>query len=116
MCIRDSVGYPLSIPSRPCFCRLPTSFRSLAMSQFRPLRCGIACLVGLTLTTMAIGQAPLHQRIDQHIQKGLKDAPAPRAADDEFLRRVYLNLTGVIPSVDEAREYFADKSADKRVK
>ena len=52
----------------------------------------------------------------QQIQKGLKDGVAPHSDDAEFLRRVYLNLTGVIPAVEETRAYFADKSADKRAK
>src|SRR5262245_46710407 len=74
----------------------------------------IACLFSLALTANVNAQLTLSQRIDQHIQKGLKDAPAARANDEEFLRRVYLNLTGVIPSVDEARTFLADKAADKR--
>lgn len=76
----------------------------------------IAGIVSFSLTGMAFGQATLSQRIDQHIQKGQKDPPAPRSSDDEFLRRVYLNLTGVIPSAEEARAFLADKAADKRAK
>ena len=74
----------------------------------------IACLFSLTWTGAASAQLTLSQRIDQHIQKGMKEAPAPRASDDEFLRRVYLNLNGVIPSTEEARAFLADKSPDKR--
>lgn len=76
----------------------------------------IACWLSLALAGVALGQASLPQRIDQHIQKGAKDAPAPRASDEEFLRRIYLNLTGVIPSVEEARTFCADESPDKRAK
>ena len=74
----------------------------------------LAFLFSLALPGIAFGQATLSQRIDQHIQTGLKEAPAPRADDAEFLRRVYLNLTGVIPSTDEARAFLADKAPDKR--
>jgi hypothetical protein len=74
----------------------------------------IVCLFAFMLPGIALGQAPLQQRIDQHIQKKLKDA-APRADDAEFLRRVYLNLTGIIPSTEEARAFLADKTPDKRV-
>jgi hypothetical protein len=85
------------------------------MSHLRPCHFAwILCL--LIMPAIALGQAPLQQRIDQHIQKGLKDAAAPRAEDAEFLRRVSLNLTGMIPSADEARAFFADKAPDKRVK
>ena len=57
----------------------------------------------------------LSQRIDQHIQKGLTIA-APRSSDAEFLRRLYLQLTGVIPTIDETRGFLADSAANKRVK
>ena len=40
--------------------------------------------------------------------------PAPAADDAEFLRRVYLDLIGRIPSVAEARQFLDDKSPDKR--
>ena len=41
-------------------------------------------------------------------------APAPTASDGEFLRRAYLDLTGVIPRVSEVREFLADERPDKR--
>ena len=85
------------------------------MSHLRP--CHFVWILSLLiLPAIALGQAPLQQLIDQHIQKGLKDAAAPRTEDAEFLRRVSLNLTGMIPSADEARAFFADKAPDKRVK
>ena len=74
----------------------------------------IACFSSLLLTGVALGQAPLHQWIDQQIQKGLKETPGARADDAEFLRRIYLNLTGVVPSVEQARTFLADKAPDKR--
>lgn len=55
--------------------------------------------------------------IDRHIQQALKTnavKPAPLADDAEFLRRAYLSITGRIPRVSEAREFFADKRPDKR--
>ena len=62
---------------------------------------------------------PLHQRIDQLIRAGHPDyatAAAPRADDAEFLRRVYLDVAGVIPSTDAARAFLADKAPDRRAK
>lgn len=40
--------------------------------------------------------------------------PAEAASDGEFLRRVYLDLAGRIPTVAETRTFHADKRADKR--
>jgi hypothetical protein len=43
-----------------------------------------------------------------------KAEPAPLADDAEFMRRLYLDLTGRIPSVTEARAFLDDESPDKR--
>jgi len=62
---------------------------------------------------------PLHRRIDGLIAKGLPEfaaVAASKADDAEFLRRVTLDLTGTIPTADEARAFLADSSLDKRTK
>ncbi|MGH9632302.1 MAG: DUF1549 domain-containing protein, partial [Bryobacteraceae bacterium] len=41
---------------------------------------------------------------------------APLASDQEFLRRVRLDVTGRIPSPEETREFLADNSPDKRAR
>src|SRR5262245_24836931 len=40
--------------------------------------------------------------------------PAPLANDQEFFRRVYLDLTGRIPSVDQFRTFMEDSNPAKR--
>lgn len=55
--------------------------------------------------------------IDRQINQRLAEEgiePAPLADDAEFLRRVYLDVGGRIPSVAEARAFLADASPDKR--
>src|SRR5262245_25471698 len=42
--------------------------------------------------------------------------PAEPTSDAEFLRRVTLDLTGVIPDIGEARAFLADQRADKRAR
>ncbi|MGF1579829.1 MAG: DUF1549 domain-containing protein [Gemmataceae bacterium] len=62
---------------------------------------------------------PLYQRIDELIAAKTPDfsqLAAPIATDEEFLRRIYLDLTGTIPSVKEARAFLQDKSPKKREK
>ncbi len=54
--------------------------------------------------------------IDRHIDAGLKAkriAPAAPADDAEFLRRVTLDLHGVIPSAEQARAFLADTRKDR---
>src|SRR5689334_18460480 len=43
-----------------------------------------------------------------------KVQPAPPADDPEFVRRVYLDLVGRIPSGDEVEHFCADPAPDKR--
>jgi len=55
--------------------------------------------------------------IDTHIEKTLKDAKltaSPLCSDDEFVRRAYLDITGVIPTADQARTFFDSKEPNKR--
>src|SRR5262245_33995724 len=75
--------------------------------------------VGLVFSDRAQAQAPLHERIDQLIAASKPDfekQAAPIASDAEFLRRVSLDLTGIIPSADEARTFLQDAAADRRGK
>jgi hypothetical protein len=57
---------------------------------------------------------PLHQRIDQLVEAAAIGPLAPVCSDADFVRRVYLDLTGVIPTAEQARTFLADSSADKR--
>lgn len=55
--------------------------------------------------------------IDKHVVEKLnrvKITPSPLAGDEEFLRRVYLDVIGVQPKPDEIRAFLADKNAKKR--
>jgi hypothetical protein len=57
--------------------------------------------------------------IDRHIfakQKELQLNPAPLASDEVFLRRVYLDTIGVLPSAEEARAFLDAKDPAKRAK
>ncbi|MBX9625584.1 MAG: DUF1549 and DUF1553 domain-containing protein [Gemmataceae bacterium] len=61
--------------------------------------------------------AALARLIDGHLDRKLSEAkvsPAPQATDDEFLRRAYLDLSGVIPTLAQAKAFLDDKAPDKR--
>lgn len=51
---------------------------------------------------------PLHQQIDTLVATRLgelKIIPAETSSDAEFVRRVYLDLTGVVPTARQARSF-----------
>lgn len=60
---------------------------------------------------------PLHQRIDELIGERLATLqirPAEVSSDAEFMRRAYLDLTGVIPTAKQALAFLDDSSPEKR--
>jgi hypothetical protein len=60
---------------------------------------------------------PIAQFIDSKIQQGYEDneiEPSPRADDEEWVRRVYLDIVGRIPTLDEAKKFIDDESPRKR--
>ncbi len=66
---------------------------------------------------------PLHERIDRLIETQLERSlpgpnrvPAAPATDSEFLRRVWLDLAGIIPPAEEARAFLDDPSPYKRAR
>lgn len=57
--------------------------------------------------------------IDLLVESGLKKAdqkPNPLASDEQFVRRVYLDIVGRIPTREEALELINDTSVSKRAK
>ncbi len=63
-------------------------------------------------------QRPVHNFIDELVDAKLKKVRvqvSPLASDEEFLRRVYLDLTGLPPTSAEVRAFLADPR-DSRVK
>lgn len=72
----------------------------------------IACLSA----TKAFAEEPLHTEIDRLINASHGGPAADIASDAEFLRRVWLDLAGTIPTADVTRQFLEDKSPDKRTK
>lgn len=57
--------------------------------------------------------------IDKHIDARLtaeKVSPAPQADDAEFLRRIYLDLHGVVPTAEPTTKFLADTDPAKRAR
>ena len=74
---------------------------------------------GLPQPAATSGRMPRRNFIDEFIFGKMerdKIPYAPLATDQEFVRRVMLDLTGRIPTPAQVREFLADNSPDKRAK
>lgn len=71
-----------------------------------------------TLTAADAGQwTPASKKIDSLLQKGYEEhniKANPEVSDEVFLRRIYLDIIGRIPSLAEAQEFLNSKAEDKR--
>ncbi|MBA4064968.1 MAG: hypothetical protein C0501_14900 [Isosphaera sp.] len=81
--------------------------------------------LGLALTALALaaGPAPADEPLRAVIDRELKAAwqregitPAARSTDSAFLRRVYLDLVGTVPTYDETAAFLGDADPKKREK
>lgn len=97
----------------------------MGLRHFPILCLSMALLCGVvgaaeTQNDVAVEDArTLAEQIDRHIAKRWTEAkvePAPLADDAEFLRRVYLDIAGRIPTVEEARTFLEDSRTDKRAR
>ncbi len=95
------------------------------MRRCRAVWPGLFCCLAIVPNALRAADKPIDEvaalaaRIDQFIDARLADEKvpaAPIASDAEFLRRVYLDLTGRIPAVSEAHAFLRDPAPDKRRK
>lgn len=79
----------------------------------------IACVTALGFrdsqaNDVASTAVPLHKRIDQATESAAIGPLASICSDADFVRRVYLDLTGIIPTLDQTKEFLTDEAVDKR--
>src|SRR5262245_24275902 len=101
----------------------------------KSIRCGQALILALAVMLLAVPASPaakkapspnesknakgLAAKIDQRIEARLQEEKviaSPGTSDAEFLRRVSLDITGVIPSGDKAKAFLDSSDPDKRAK
>jgi hypothetical protein len=75
---------------------------------------GASAIVLTFLAGPSAAAEPLHVRIDELVAAGQVGPVSPTAGDAEFQRRVYLDLTGEIPSPADVRGFLDDSSPGKR--
>ena len=69
--------------------------------------CGLAAAAAEPGSSRATSAQPLHQRIDELVEAAAVGPLAPATSDADFVRRVYLDFTGVIPTAEQARAFAA---------
>ncbi|XHR30793.1 MAG: DUF1553 domain-containing protein [Chthoniobacteraceae bacterium] len=84
---------------------------------------GATCAVAAPREPVPVFEAPASVvvpapgKLDALVEAGLRRKaiePAPLCSDAVFLRRVYLDVIGTLPTADEARRFLDDASPDKR--
>jgi hypothetical protein len=72
-----------------------------------------------TIDPKVFAAAERRNYIDELVLKKLEALcipPSPACTDAEFLRRVYLDAAGILPTPDEASKFLADPAPDKRAR
>lgn len=78
-----------------------------------------ALLVTLGLGSLSAASLPESQKIDQLLAKDWEKAglkPNPPASDEVLVRRLYLDIAGRIPTVEESQAYLKSSDPQKRAK
>ncbi len=73
----------------------------------------------LSSAAASTGPMPRKNFVDEHIFGRMerdKIPHAPLAGDEEFVRRAYLDATGLLPTPDQVRSFLSDSDSNKRDK
>lgn len=77
----------------------------------------VADLAKKGASSSEVTDADIIKFIDQQIRQGWKDAevsPSPAATENEWCRRLFLDVLGRVPSVNELQAFLNDKSRNKK--
>lgn len=93
--------------------------QAAVMARFSDEMAVFRVLIPRTGKIAAVPSLPKHNFIDPLVDKQLKKlniAPSEMCDDAEFMRRVYLDVIGTLPTAAEARRFLADRRSDRRVR
>ena len=71
----------------------------------------------LTSDADKLAEQPQRNFVDQLVREKLEQLRlpvSPRSDDHEFVRRVYLDVIGTLPTIDEVEKFVSDEQPDKR--
>ncbi|MCP4377809.1 MAG: DUF1553 domain-containing protein [bacterium] len=75
--------------------------------------CSLLLMVSVSAAAVPSGSGKIDRAVLKQLTR-LKIPPAKLCSDSVFLRRVYLDVIGTLPTIAEARSFLADKSSNKR--
>ncbi len=87
------------------------------MARYDTMTVGIQCIVipeGLEYTRPSVPENNYIDKLVHDKLHKLRMTPSETCTDEEFLRRVYLDVIGQLPTSEEYRSFIADKSPEKR--
>ena len=90
---------------------------AFVMARFSTFTVGVPFIVLPKDLKFSFPPTPEKNYIDTLVNaklKNLRIAPSATCSDEVFLRRIFIDLTGMLPSVEEYKTFMANKSADKR--
>lgn len=92
---------------------------AFVMARYDVFNVGVPVIVVPDGPDFRFPEVPEFNYIDRHVHNKLRKlrvAPSEVCADHEFIRRVSLDVAGVLPSADEVGRFVADADPDKRAK
>lgn len=90
---------------------------AFVMARFSTFTVGVPFIVLPKDLKFSFPATPEKNYIDTLVNaklKNLRIAPSATCSDEVFLRRIFIDLTGMLPSVEEYKTFMTNKSADKR--
>lgn len=112
----NSITYAEILMSNSVSC--PHSARRPSLPQAPATMTRTSCLLSFVAValaaTAASAQEPLHVRLDQAIAADHIGPVAKLAADDEFIRRISVDLVGMVPTAGEVRAFLENQDPQKR--
>jgi hypothetical protein len=92
---------------------------AFVMARFATFTVGVPVIVLPKDLQFTWPETPENNYIDTLVHaklKKLRVEPSGVCSDEEFLRRVFIDIAGLLPTPDEYRAFMADASPDKRAK